>query len=286
MTQFSVVIPNFNSGEYLRRALQSVLDQTNSNWEVIIVDNNSTDESRDVASIICDSRITQVQIDNQGVIAKSRNLGIRLAKGNFIAFLDADDWWYPTKLSVMAEIIHDKECDFIYHQLRRQPYRKWLRPSIGNQYPNPGGAVITMGNRIPNSSVVAKKSLIISIKGIDESVNLIAVEDFDLWIRLTSAGAKVHFVNRILGCYQESPLSSNNSDRRVFSGMALLEKHGVSDLPGWLRIAIELGRVKMIDGLSSARTTVDLNSFTRRSDVFLYLVLVIRKTIRNIFNIH
>jgi glycosyltransferase involved in cell wall biosynthesis len=279
MTFFSVVIPNFNSGKYLSRALQSVVNQTTTNWEIIVVDNNSTDESRHAVSAFNDSRIRQIQINNEGIIAKSRNLGVEMASGDYIAFLDADDFWSDTKLSTTDEIIHKTKSTLLYHRLRRVPEKKRLRPNVGNRYPKGMSNLLVQGNRIPNSSVVVKKTLITLVGGIDESRSLIASEDFDLWIRLVNAGAKLHFEPTVLGGYEESPTSANNDERRVQSAVALLAKHDVSAFPGWLRIAIEMGGVKLTDESKKALGALDANSFTRKGDLFLYIALVLRRVV-------
>ena len=94
----SVVIPTFNHAPLLKRALDSVVAQTYSDWEAIVVNNFSTDETIDVVNSFKDDRIKLVNFKNNGIIAASRNQGIKLAQGKFVAFLDSDDNWYPKKL--------------------------------------------------------------------------------------------------------------------------------------------------------------------------------------------
>ena len=93
----SVVIPTYNHAHYLGCALESVLNQTYTNWEAIVIDNHSTDNTDEVMASFTDPRITYLKIHNNGVIAASRNAGILTAKGKWVAFLDSDDRWYPRK---------------------------------------------------------------------------------------------------------------------------------------------------------------------------------------------
>ena len=94
----SVVIPTFNRSKVLSRAIKSVLNQTYSNLECIVIDNNSTDTTQYILENITDKRLKVFKIDNCGIVAKSRNLGISVSKGEYIAFLDSDDWWRLKKL--------------------------------------------------------------------------------------------------------------------------------------------------------------------------------------------
>jgi glycosyltransferase involved in cell wall biosynthesis len=112
----SVVIPSYNHGRFLGRALQSLLNQTYTNWEAIVIDNHSTDNTDEVMAKFADPRITYLKIHNDGVIAASRNAGIRAAKGEWIAFLDSDDWWTNDKLKVCFDRV-DEKVDLIYHDL-------------------------------------------------------------------------------------------------------------------------------------------------------------------------
>ena len=120
---FSVVLPNFNHGRYLKEAIDSVLYQDFKNWELLIIDNYSTDSSDEVISSYNDPRIRVFKINNEGIIAKSRNLGIKNAKAKWIAFLDSDDIWYFDKLSKLLELT-DNNFDIIcsneyQHDLKR-----------------------------------------------------------------------------------------------------------------------------------------------------------------------
>ena len=112
----SVVIPSYNHARYLGRALQSILDQTYTNWEAIVIDNHSTDKTDEVMTSFTDPRITYLKIHNKGIIAASRNVGIRAAKGEWIAFLDSDDWWTADKLQFCFDCINDK-VDLVYHDM-------------------------------------------------------------------------------------------------------------------------------------------------------------------------
>ena len=96
----SIVTPTFNCAPLLRRAIDSVLQQTHQDWELLVVDNHSTDGTEELVRGYRDTRIRYFKIQNNGVIAASRNLAISQAKGEWLAFLDADDWWMPQKLEV------------------------------------------------------------------------------------------------------------------------------------------------------------------------------------------
>lgn len=101
--KITVVIPLYNKEQYIAQAIQSVLDQTYRNFELIVVDDGSTDKSQSIVSGITDSRIRLLTQPNSGV-SVARNSGIKNAKGEIIAFLDADDQWEPTFLEKINEL--------------------------------------------------------------------------------------------------------------------------------------------------------------------------------------
>ena len=111
---FSIILPTFNREKKILRAINSVIDQSYNNWELIIIDNKSNDRTRELVTNLKCEKIFFYEIENDGVIAKSRNLGIDKSKGNYLCFLDSDDWWDRDKLKYVC----DKAINgysFIYH---------------------------------------------------------------------------------------------------------------------------------------------------------------------------
>ena len=104
----SIIIPTFNRLNKLVDAIVSVQNQNYRNYEIIVVDNCSTDGTIQYLNELNDNRISIFKIQNNGNIARSRNLGILNSKGNFLAFLDSDDLWYPNKLKVCLDEIKKK----------------------------------------------------------------------------------------------------------------------------------------------------------------------------------
>ena len=201
----SVVIPTYNHARYLRRALQSVIDQTYTNWEAIVIDNHSKDSTDEVMASFADPRITYFKIHNNGVIAASRNAGIREAKGEWIAFLDSDDWWTADKLKACCESINDK-VDLIYHDLKiisDQP--RFLRPKIIKSWQVKSLVLIDLmarGNAIATSSAVVRKKLLQQLNGMSENANMVAAEDYNTWLRIAQLTNKFRYVSKKLGFYQ------------------------------------------------------------------------------------
>ena len=156
----TVVIPTYNHAQYLRRALSSVVNQTYVNWEAIVIDNHSTDNTDEVMENFIRPNIVYLKIHNNGVIAVSRNAGIREARGDWIAFLDSDDWWENNKLSESVKYIQLGN-DIVYHPLKivNKSNNIFIPKSTSTMgfdkdiYSN----LIEFGNFIPNSSVVVKK---------------------------------------------------------------------------------------------------------------------------------
>ncbi len=127
--KFSVIIPLYNKAPYVRKALESVFAQTYTDYELIVVDDGSTDESANIAEatlreckvygVKCKGRI--IRQANAGVSA-ARNNGVAASQGDYVAFLDADDWWEPTYLERMAQLIEDYPdaglyaCNYVYYK--------------------------------------------------------------------------------------------------------------------------------------------------------------------------
>ncbi len=201
----SVVIPTYNHARFLGRALQSVLDQTYTNWEAIVIDNHSTDNTDEVMTSFVDPRIRYLKIHNKGVIAASRNMGIKTAKGEWVAFLDSDDWWTNDKLKVCFDCMNDKE-DLFYHDLKivtDQP--KWYGRGIikFRQVKKPVLIdLLVNGNAIANSSVVVRRALLNQIGGIDESADMVAAEDYNTWLCVAQLTDEFKYVPKQLGFYQ------------------------------------------------------------------------------------
>jgi glycosyltransferase involved in cell wall biosynthesis len=200
----SVVIPTYNHAHFLGRALQSVIQQSYYNWEAIVVDNNSKDDTDEVIARFRNERITPLKINNHGVIAASRNLGIRNAKGEWVAFLDSDDWWRPEKLSVCVENINEN-VDLMYHDLaiRRDKAtvfgRKVLR---GRELTRPVlFDLLVGGNCVINSSVVVRRNLLGRVNGMSEDSEMIAAEDFNTWLRIAQLTENFVYIPKSLGYY-------------------------------------------------------------------------------------
>lgn len=114
----SIIMPNYNSEKYVQATIQSVLDQTYRNWELIFVDDCSTDETLYLVRAFNDERIRIYQNKTNSGAAVSRNYALRMAQGKWIAFLDSDDLWEPEKLEKQLSFMVENNYDFTYTNYR------------------------------------------------------------------------------------------------------------------------------------------------------------------------
>jgi len=200
----SVIIPTYNHAHFLSRALQSVVSQNYANFEVIVIDNHSQDNTDEVVQRFADSRVTLLKIHNNGVIASSRNMGIRAAQGEWIAFLDSDDWWLSNKLQICFDHINDK-TDLIYHDLRiirEKPSLFQSKPFKSRRLNTPVLVdFLVNGNTICTSSVVVRKRLLDQIGGMNENPAIIAAEDYNTWLRIAQITDGFYHIPKSLGYY-------------------------------------------------------------------------------------
>lgn len=201
----SIVIPTYNQAHFIGRSLRSVLDQTYAKWEAIVIDNHSQDNTDEVVRGIADPRITLLKINNSGVIAASRNMGIRAAKGEWVAFLDSDDWWTPNKLSECMKK-SDEETVFLYHDLKVLREKKSMlgaRFIKSRQLYKPVLLdLLAGGNVIANSSVVVRRRLLLEIGCLDEDQQMIGCEDYNAWLRIAQLSDHFLHVPQVLGHYR------------------------------------------------------------------------------------
>jgi glycosyltransferase involved in cell wall biosynthesis len=184
--KISVVIPNYNRANEMRRCLDSLVAQTFNDFEVLVCDDGSTDNSAQVAAAYADR--LELRFDsalNFGGPARPRNRGIALARAPFIAFLDSDDWWTPEKLAHSHAALA-ADADVVYHDLfivRSSDQQSFPERVKSTRPQSPMfQSLLCTGMSIPNSSVVTKKTLLEQIGGICEAQELISVEDYDTWL--------------------------------------------------------------------------------------------------------
>lgn len=123
----SVVMPTYNRGQVIAHAIRSVIDQTLTNWELIIVDDGSTDGTKRIVDSFSDHRIIYKKIDHCGFVSKVRNEGNKLARAEIIVVHDSDDIAFPDRLEEIWNAFHQSEVDLIYHGM----YQKFYDPYHG-----------------------------------------------------------------------------------------------------------------------------------------------------------
>jgi glycosyltransferase involved in cell wall biosynthesis len=184
MPLVSVIIPTYNRRQTVISAVSSVLEQSFSDYELIVVDDGSSDGTQIALEQRFGRRLRLVSQPNQGV-SHARNSGAKQASGRWLAFLDSDDRWYPQKLQAQVDF-HQKHSRFLISQTQERWIRhgKFVNPR--DKHRKPVGHIFPQSLRlctITPSSVMIAAALLQTIGGFDE--DLPACEDYDLWLRLT-----------------------------------------------------------------------------------------------------
>ena len=217
----SVIIPTYNQANFLHEAIQSVCNQSFTYWEVIVINNFSDDDTINIVESFDDSRISLVNFKNNGIIGASRNYGVKLASGKYLAFLDSDDLWHPDKLDKCMSYLNTSSNVLICHGLT------WFGRRVKDHFYGPASratfdALLYKGNCIATSATVLEKEVFDRVGGFSEDPNIVTVEDYHLWMKISKIEGKIGFIKQILGSYR---LHTGNSGTVIRQSKA--ERHAV-----------------------------------------------------------
>lgn len=226
----SVIIPTYNMSQYVPLAIRSVLEQTYQDLEVIVIDDGSTDDTQEaIQEFSSDSRFRYESQENGGP-AKARNKGIRLARGQWIAFNDADDVWYPQKLQKQVALFGSRpdlgvvvsDCDRIDERGKKIPAPKKYRYQGSRLYEQ-----LLLENFIPMCTTVVTRTCFEQLGGFDETLR--RAEDYDFWLRL-SVSNTIGYVDEPLAAHRKwtSQLTSNKiaqAEAAILVQQRFLAKH-------------------------------------------------------------
>lgn len=248
----SVIIPAFNAAGTILRAIDSVRAQEIAALEIIVVDDGSSDGTAEVVdkNIRPGERIKLQRMPKNSGVSAARNTGIRLARGTFLAFLDADDIWLPGKLQKQIDAMEQDHAITLVSCNSRLLSQAGVPLKEGhmNRPPVEGDdawKTLLVYNFIPTPTVLARCSLVRELGGFDES--LAVGEDLDLWIRLALRG-KVVVLRDILTNYYDSAgsLMKRHRDRTLDIVVPMLERHLVAQ-----RARLSIREIRHIRGVQS-----------------------------------
>lgn len=227
---FSVIIPTYNRAEELFICLSKLVNQNFKNFEVIICDDGSNDQTKETVKLFSNNlRLVYLFNENSGGPAKPRNNGIKHSKGLWVAFLDSDDLWYNDKLEKIFEIITNKKnLDFISHDLiiNNNSIKKKVLSCGPVEDNNFYQKLLLFGNRFPNSSIVIRKAFIeLNNISYNESPKFSSVEDYDFILMIAKYRAKMFASNIALGEYTIHNQNISNNDKHLMNLKYLLIFH-------------------------------------------------------------
>jgi glycosyltransferase involved in cell wall biosynthesis len=244
----SVILPTFGRLEYLRQTVDSVYRQTSGDWELIIADDGSDEETRAyLRTLAGDRRIKLVWLAHTGIPAIVRNAALREARGRYVAFLDSDDLWVPQKLARQVEMLRARPlCAWSYTAVAHvdgggQPlstslFGPWL-PAEGAVFER----LVTGPPLIRTPSVIAARDLIARAGAFDETIR--SGEDYDLWLRLALA-SEVALLDEPLVQVRRHEANHTSRDWEIaFSGRDRTLKKLQSTVDGDRRVLLRSARI-------------------------------------------
>src|SRR4030042_1588084 len=181
MPTVSVIIPTYNRAHLLNRAIKSILVQTFGDFEIIIVDDASTDNTERIVKSIDDKRILYIRHENNKGGSAARNTGIRQARGKYIAFLDSDDEWLPEKLEKQLKVFErsTNSVGLVYTGIIKESKQ---RRSVHQSRENTAQAILAENYVGTTSTPLIKKECFLKTGLFDET--LPSAQDWDMWIRI------------------------------------------------------------------------------------------------------
>lgn len=225
---FSIIIPTYNRANNIKHTLDSINKQSFRDFDVIVCDDGSTDYTKQVVDTFLDKfSIKYIWQENWGGPARPRNNGLKIARGEYIAFLDADDWWYPDKLEVVKSYLHD--ADIVYHDLDiyTEKGKRFFKKFKGRYLTKPAFIDLMKNeNALIISSVAVRKNIINRAGGFAEEKSLISLEDFDLWLKISRITEKFTYIPKSLGAYlmRDSNISKA-SEKQLNRIKAVYDRH-------------------------------------------------------------
>ena len=229
----SVVIPAYNSSATIAEAVEAVTTQTYENWEVVVVNDGSTDDTGEVVRGLGlpAERLRYVEQENAGE-GVARNHGVELARGELIAFQDSDDWWEPTKLEQQMAILASHQPDVIFTNgyILGDATRASLCETSGYYSTDDMFALLFQYCPIFAMSIVTTKTALARAGHFRESGLLSrACEDYDLWLRMAHTGSSFYCIPEQLVGYRVLAKSPQHRlDVRLTAELEALDQFGAS----------------------------------------------------------
>lgn len=227
----SIIIPAYNQGHYLGKAIQSGLDQTYSRHEIIVVDDGSQDNTAQVAREFSDPRVRYAYQENRG-LSGARNTGMRLSKGEYLTFLDSDDAFLPDKLALLvAELEAHPQAGFAAGQaLLIDEHGQRIGRSFDSRLPERPEQLL-LGNPFHVGSVMLRRAWQEKTGFFDEGLR--SYEDWDYWLRLAVMNCSMRVIDQPVSLYRfHTAQMTRNGAQMTAASMAVLAKlFARSDLP-------------------------------------------------------
>lgn len=205
----SVITPTYNAERFIKETIESVQEQTYDNWEMIIVDDASKDQTRQIVKQYCekDARIQLIQLEKNSGSAVARNTAMDHAKGRFIAFLDSDDLWLPEKLDKQIKFMLENNVAFSYTRYRRMREDGQLTNGLSKvkqtiEY-----------EELMKQCIIGCLTVMLDMDKIGEErmVNIRTRQDFVFWLTIMKKGIPAYGIDEVLAHYRlvENSISSN-----------------------------------------------------------------------------
>ena len=230
MATVDIIIPAFNAARYLPAAIESVISQTFDDWQILLVDDGSTDNTQEIVNSFLDRlgpKIKYIKQENRGVSA-ARNTAILASKAEFLALLDADDMWMPCRLSESLKVLVERpQAGLCYGLITSIDPDGRLGNSWEGNLSNAAGHIAPQiylrAVELPSPTITIRRICIDEVGIFDESLRV--TEDRDLWLRI-ALRYEVAFVPKVLALYRMSPSSLTTDPKRMLEAqLKFIHKH-------------------------------------------------------------
>lgn len=304
----SVIMPCYNGEKFIAEAIESVINQTYQDWELIIIDDGSTDNSKKIIKQYCiaDKRIQYTQHKKNKGIPFARNTGIRLSNGEYIALLDQDDKWLPKKLALQLDkfYINKPEIGLVFGNINKVDsygniIHKAKNIKINFETINQRNLIIHLffNPFIPSITVMFKRKCLKEVGEFDENI-LWGGDDYELWLRLANK-FKFAYISKVLGIRRLHDNNYSQSERMIKGSIQLtnsiVKKYTFLNKYKQKKIAKELcrlGRYKQLIGNFTEAKKIYIKAFSTCLNIgwkpyiaFLFALFNIKFNYRRIKNL-